>query len=116
MDITLLLLVRATYMWCCSLCTFRSWWTAHSAQRQRTRCDNTNSALSGFAALCNKSICCDYVDLTVSDLPFPPTFAHVAMLTLHLWQNAPGPIFCEMDLSASLLWCYGRESNRCKNP
>ena len=71
MDITLLLVVRATYIWCCSLCTFRSWWTA---QRQRTRCDNTNSALSSFAALCNKSICCDYVDLTVSDLPFPPNF------------------------------------------
>jgi len=27
--ITLLLLVRATYIWCCSLHTFRSWWTAH---------------------------------------------------------------------------------------
>jgi len=27
--ITLLLLVRATYMWCCSSRTSRSWWITH---------------------------------------------------------------------------------------
>jgi len=38
--ITLLLLVRATYMWCCSLRTSRSWWIAHSTQRQRRGCNS----------------------------------------------------------------------------
>ena len=37
--ITLLLLVRATYMWCCSSRTSRSWWIAHSTQRQRRGCN-----------------------------------------------------------------------------
>jgi len=37
---TLLLLVRATYIWCCSSRTFRSWCAAHSAQRQRRGCNN----------------------------------------------------------------------------
>jgi len=26
--------------WCCSSRTFRSWWTTHSAQRQRRGCNN----------------------------------------------------------------------------
>ena len=38
-EITLLLLVRATYVWCCSSRTFCSWWTAHSAQRQWRGCN-----------------------------------------------------------------------------
>ena len=39
-QITLLLLVHATYIWCCSSRAFRSWWTAHSAQRQRRGCNS----------------------------------------------------------------------------
>jgi len=39
--ITLMLLVHATYIWCCSLCTFRSGWTAHSVQRQLRGCNTT---------------------------------------------------------------------------
>jgi len=39
--ITLLLLVRATYIWCCSSRTSRSWWITHSIQRQRRGCSNT---------------------------------------------------------------------------
>jgi len=39
--ITLLLLVCATYTWCCSSRTFHSWWTAHSVQRQRKGCCNS---------------------------------------------------------------------------
>jgi len=38
--ITLLLLVHATYIWCCSSRTFRSWWATHLAQRQWRRCNN----------------------------------------------------------------------------
>jgi len=41
--ITLLLLVRATYIWCCSSRIFHSWWTAHSAQRQPGGCNNIPS-------------------------------------------------------------------------
>jgi len=37
--ITLLLLVRATYMWCCSSRTSRSWWITHLTQRQRSGCN-----------------------------------------------------------------------------
>ena len=37
--ITLLLLARATYVWCCSSRTFRSWWIAHSTQHQRRGCN-----------------------------------------------------------------------------
>jgi len=40
--ITLLLLVRTTYIWCCSSHTFCSWWTVHSAQRQPRGCNNCN--------------------------------------------------------------------------
>jgi len=42
--ITLLLLVRATYIWpdgCYSLRTSRSWWIAHSTQCQLTCCNTT---------------------------------------------------------------------------
>jgi len=38
-----ILLVRATYMWCCSLCTFCSWWTA---QCQPRGCNNIPSFFS----------------------------------------------------------------------
>jgi len=40
-EIILLLLVRATHIWCCSSRTSSSWWTAHSAQRQRRGCNST---------------------------------------------------------------------------
>jgi len=33
------IIVRATYIWCCSSHTFRSWWTEHSAQRQQRGCN-----------------------------------------------------------------------------
>ena len=32
---------RHIYMWCCSSCTFRLWWTAHSVQHQRRGCNTT---------------------------------------------------------------------------
>jgi len=39
--ITLLLLVRAAYIYgCCSSPTSRSWWTAHSTKRERRGCNN----------------------------------------------------------------------------
>ena len=41
--ITLLLLVRATYTYCCSSRTSRSWWIAHSTQRQPRGCNNIPS-------------------------------------------------------------------------
>jgi len=41
---TLLLLVRATYIWCCSSRTSRSWWIAQSTQRQRRGCNNSEFA------------------------------------------------------------------------
>jgi len=37
--ITLLLLVRATYIYCFSSCTSRSWWITHSTQRHRRGCN-----------------------------------------------------------------------------
>jgi len=39
--ITLLLLVRATYIFCCSSRTSRSWWITQSTQRQRRGCNTT---------------------------------------------------------------------------
>jgi len=39
MSWSLLLLVRGTYTWSCSLRISRSWWTAHSAQCQRRGCN-----------------------------------------------------------------------------
>jgi len=39
--ITLLLLVRSTYIWCCSSRTSRSWWITHSTQRQQIGCNST---------------------------------------------------------------------------
>ena len=38
--ITLLLLVRATCIWCFSLCTIHSWWTMYSAQCQPRGCNS----------------------------------------------------------------------------
>jgi len=38
--ITLLLLVRATYIHGCSLGTSRLWWITHSTQRHRRGCNN----------------------------------------------------------------------------
>jgi len=38
-EFTLLLLLRATYIWCCSSRTFRSRWTAHSLQCQQRGCN-----------------------------------------------------------------------------
>ena len=38
-EITIIAFIRATYVWCCSSRTFRSWWTAHSAQRQPRGCN-----------------------------------------------------------------------------
>jgi len=37
--ITLLLLVRATYVWCCSSRTSRLWWITHSTQHHRRGCN-----------------------------------------------------------------------------
>ena len=33
------------HIYCCSFCTFRSWWTAHSGQRQQSGCNNIPSFL-----------------------------------------------------------------------
>jgi len=43
---TLLLFVQATYIWCCSSGTFRSWWTTHSAQRQRKGYNTINDIIN----------------------------------------------------------------------
>ena len=43
--ITLLLLVRATYAWCCSSRTSHLWWNTHSTQHHRRGCNNIPSFL-----------------------------------------------------------------------
>ena len=54
--ITLLLLVRATYAYCCSSRTSRSWWITHSTQRHRRGCNNIPSFLQRTAPIA-RSIC-----------------------------------------------------------
>jgi len=46
--VTLLLLVRATYVWCCSSRTFRLWWITHLTQHHRRGCNNTSQASANY--------------------------------------------------------------------
>jgi len=54
--ITQLLLVRATYIYCCSSCTSRSCWITHLTQRQQRGCNNIPSFLQ-WNALIAHSFC-----------------------------------------------------------
>ena len=54
--ITLLLLVRATYVWCCSSRTSRSWWITQSTQHHRRGCNNIPSFLQRAAPI-TRSLC-----------------------------------------------------------
>jgi len=53
--ITLLLLVPVAYIWCCSLHTYRSWWTEHSAQRQWRGCNIIFKLMSDCSSTTYKS-------------------------------------------------------------
>jgi len=55
-EITLLLLVRAMYTYCCSSCTSHSWWITQSTQRHQRGCNNTPSFLQR-TALITCSLC-----------------------------------------------------------
>ena len=54
--ITPLLLVRATYLWCCSSRTSRSWWITQSTQHHRRGCNNIPSFLQRTAPVA-RSLC-----------------------------------------------------------
>jgi len=65
--ITPLLLVRATYIWCCSSHTFCSWWITHSTQRQRRGSNNIPSFFTTNRTDIVPSFCegCTWHDLQI---------------------------------------------------
>ena len=83
---------------CCFKCTFHSWWTAHSAQRQRRGCNNIPSFLQRTAPIACSScegftqydlhilvtapFCCDWNDRAEGEQSFT------------LWQQATIEITC----------------------
>jgi len=81
-----LLLVRATYMWCCTSRTSRSWWITHSTQRPRRGCNNIPSFSQQTASITH-SFCEGF---TQHDL--------------HILVTAP---FC-CDQKARAAWCAQR--------
>jgi len=48
--ITLLLLVRATYIYCCSSRISCSWWITHSTQHHWRGCNSSNTKHNGIAS------------------------------------------------------------------
>ena len=56
--ITLLLLVRATYIFFCSSRTSRSWWIMQSTQHHRRGCNSSTITVNKHTIIDQKSYCC----------------------------------------------------------
>ena len=90
--ITLLLLVRATHIWCCSSRTFHWWWNTHSAQCQWNGCNNIHSLLQRTTTIacsfCEACILHDLHILVIAPFCCDWKARAASVQSFTLWQQA----------------------------
>jgi len=116
--ITLLLIVRATYIWCCSLHMFRSWWTAHSAQCQPSGCNNIPSFLQWTTPIAH-SFCAGFTQDNLHILVTAPfccdrksrsgIWAKLRTVAGKQQHSSPNKITLILLVRTTYIWCcYSR--------